>query len=234
MVIGQNYVFVQYNWLIFVGLFYFRVVWYVIGCCSGLVNVGVYQMEFQCCCCIQNFFCMCSVLNIWQFNNDMVSILMLNYWFCYVKLVYMVMQDINVLLYCIFMCFTQMSIVYYCMQLVVVLVVNYQVWMVFVQICNGFIMSFSIVESDVQVVVVFFMNSGIWDVFFVQVTVQVIDILFLEFVKCGVYIYFYQEVNVVMQVKVEFYWFSVNSCQLVWCCWGKVKCYDVFVIYNVY
>lgn len=234
MVIGQNYAFVQYNWLIFAGLFYFRVVRYAIGCRSGLVNVGVYQTEFQRCRRIQNFFRTRSVLNIWQFNNDTVSILTLNYRFRYVKLVYTVTQDINVLLYRIFTRFIQTSIVYYRTQLVVVLVVNYQVRMAFVQIRNGFITSFSIAESDVQVVVVFFTNSGIRDVFFAQVIAQVIDILFLEFVKRGVYIYFYQEVNVVTQVKVEFYRFSVNSCQLARRCRGKVKRYDVFVIYNVY
>ena len=39
MVTGQNYAFVQHNWLTFAGLFHFRVARYATGCRSGLVNV---------------------------------------------------------------------------------------------------------------------------------------------------------------------------------------------------
>lgn len=63
MVTGQNYAFVQHNWLTFAGLFHFRVARYATGCRSGTVNVGVYQTEFQRCRRTQNLFRTRSVLN---------------------------------------------------------------------------------------------------------------------------------------------------------------------------
>lgn len=118
MVTGQNYAFVQHNWLTFAGLFHFRVARYATGCRSGLVNVGVYQTEFQRCRRTQNLFRTRSVLNTWQFNNDTVSTLTLNHRLRHAKLVYTVTQDINVLLHRIFTRFTQTSIAHYRTQLV--------------------------------------------------------------------------------------------------------------------
>ena len=170
MVTGQNYAFVQHNWLTFAGLFHFRVARYATGCRSGLVNVGVYQTEFQRCRRTQNLFRTRSVLNTWQFNNDTVSTLTLNHRLRHAKLVYTVTQDINVLLHRIFTRFTQTSIAHYRTQLVAALAANHQVRMALAQIRNGFITSFSIAESDAQAVVVFFTNSGIRDALFAQVT----------------------------------------------------------------
>lgn len=63
MVTGKNYAFVQHNRLTFAGLFHFRVARYATGCRSGLINVGVYQTEFQRCRRTQNLFRTRSVLN---------------------------------------------------------------------------------------------------------------------------------------------------------------------------
>ena len=234
MVTGQNYAFVQHNRLTFAGLFHFRVARYAAGCRSGLINVGVYQTEFQRCRRTQNLFRTRSVLNTWQFNNDTVSTLTLNHRLRHAKLVYTVTQDINVLLHRIFTRFTQTSIAHYRTQLVAALAANHQVRMALAQIRNGFITSFSIAESDAQAVVVFFTNGGIRDALFTQVAAQAIDILFLEFAKRGVHIHFHQEVNAATQVKAELHRLSVNSCQPARRCRGKVKRHDVFVTHNAH
>lgn len=72
MVTGQDHAFVQHNRLTFAGLFHFRVTRYAARCGSSLVNVGVYQTEFQRCCRPQNLFRTRSVLNTRQFNNDTI------------------------------------------------------------------------------------------------------------------------------------------------------------------
>ena len=140
MVTGQNYAFVQHNWLTFAGLFHFRIARYATGCRSGLVNVGVYQTEFQRRGCTQNFFRTRGILNTRQFDHDAVSTLTLYHRLSNTQLVYTITQNVDVLLYCVFTGFTQARIAHYRTQLhCCPRAGNNQIPMTFAQVRDSFI-----------------------------------------------------------------------------------------------
>lgn len=118
MVTGQNYAFVQHNWLTFAGLFHFRVARYATGCRSGFgqrwcLPDGIPALPSH-----PESLSHAQCPEYRQFNNDTVSTLTLNHRLRHAKLVYTVTQDIDVLLHRIFTRFTQTSIAHYRTQLV--------------------------------------------------------------------------------------------------------------------
>lgn len=66
------------QWLAFARLFHFRVTRYAPGCRRRLVNVGVYQTEFEGRGSAQNLFRTRGILNTRQLNDDAIRTLTLD------------------------------------------------------------------------------------------------------------------------------------------------------------
>ena len=229
MVTGQDHALVQHNRLTFTRLFHFRVTRYTPGCRSRLVNVGIYQTEFQRRGCAQNFFRTRGILNTRQFDHNAVSTLTLYHGLSNTQLVNTITQNVDVLLYCVFTGFAQARIGHYRTQSIAALAGNNQILVTFAQVRDSFITGAAITESDAQTVVIFFANGSIRNAFFTQIAAQAIDILFLQLTQRGVHIHFHQEVNAATQVKTEFHRFCVNGSQPAWGCRSKVKRHDVLI-----
>ena len=180
MVTGQDHAFVQHNRLAFAHLFHFRVTRYAPGCRRRLVNVGVYQTEFEGRGSAQNLFRTRGILNTRQLNDDAIRTLTLDNRLSHAQLVYTVTQNVDVLLNGIFTRFAQTRIRHDRTQRRIALAGNHQIAVTPTQIRDRFITRFVIAERDAQTVVIFFANSGIRNAFFTQVAAQAIDILLLK------------------------------------------------------
>lgn len=128
MVTGQDHALVQHNRLTFARLFHFRITRYTPGCRSRLVNVGIYQTEFQRRGCAQNFFRTRGILNTRQFDHNAVSTLTLYHGLSNTQLVNTITQNVDVLLYCVFTGFAQARIGHYRTQSIAATAGNNQIW----------------------------------------------------------------------------------------------------------
>ena len=72
MVTGQNHPFVQHNRVAFAGLLHFGIARNAARGSGGLINIAVYQTEFQRRRCTQNLFCTRRILNTRQLNHNTV------------------------------------------------------------------------------------------------------------------------------------------------------------------
>lgn len=165
MVTGQDHALVQHNRLTFTRLFHFRITRNTTRCCSGLVNVGVYQTELQRRGCAQNFFRTRGILNTRQFDHDAVSTLTLYHRLSNTQLVNSITQNVDVLLYRVLTGFTQARIGHYSAQCIAATAGNNQITVTFAQVRDSFITGAAITESDAQTVVIFFANGSIRNAF---------------------------------------------------------------------
>ncbi len=205
MVTGQNYAFVQHNWLDLRGsVFTSELARYATGCRSGLVNVGVYQTEFQRCRRTQRISFARAVSEYLAVQQRYGQHLTLNQRLRHAKLVYTVTQDIDVLLHRIFTRFTQTSIAHTASQAGSLPGVEItRSGMAIAQIRNGFITSFSVAESQCSGRSCFSYATVVYGMPFHADRCAGYRYFVPEFAKRGVHIHFHQEVNAATQVKAE-------------------------------
>lgn len=226
LVVGDDYFVFQWYWWL---------VWFVEFEGFGGGFQGVWfggQVEFQVSGFVEDLFGFCGVLYVWQFDYDVIGVLVLNQWFGYVQFVDLVVDGGEVLFDGVFVDFCQFGLGQgdvQDLQVVVFFGYDFEIVEVFGDQVMCFVQGFVVGEIELDCVILDWQVVVVY-VFFVQ---QVFYFVFIDFqvgIDCFVYVYFQQEVYIVGQIQVEFYWVVVQFVQLFGSGLGQVQCYYVVVV----